>query len=336
MTLPSERFSQLRWLQNLVCIVALVGSGALVLAGLLGYGDSPKFWLVVAGGFGLFITLMMMILTPLLLKIESTMARQLSELRDLQDNMKSQANLLAGVEENTRISDAAKSLAHRDMELQALRTAIRESIHMQKWETTSHFIDEMERRFGFKDEADLLRGELDDERNSTIQAKLNEALGIIEKYFAGHHWEQAAHEIDRLSQVMPNDVRVQSLQDRMATLKEQYKKELRLQWDDAVRRSDTDLAIDLLRALDGYLSPAEAQAMQEQARTVFKDKLLQLGIQFRFAVTEKRWQDALTTGLEIVRDFPNVRMANEVREALDTLRDKARIEAQDAHAEHAS
>lgn len=336
MNSPSERFSQLRWLQNLVCVVALVGSGALVLAGLLGYGDSPKFWLVVAGGFGLFVTLMVMVLTPLLLKIESTMARQLSELRDLQDTLKNQTNLMAGVEENTRISDAAKSLAHRDQELDALRTAIRESIHLQKWETTSHFIDEIERRFGFKDEAELLHGELDDARNNTIQAKLDEALDIIEKHFAGHHWEQAAHEIDRLSQVLPNDVRVQSLHDRMASLKEQHKKELRLEWDDAVRRSDTDLAIDLLRALDGYLSPAEAKAMQEQARTVFKDKLLQLGIQFRFAVTEKRWQDALTTGLEIVRDYPNVRMASEVREALDTLRDRARLEAQGAHAEQAS
>ena len=79
-----------------------------------------------------------------------------------------------------------------------------------------------------------------------------------------------------------------------------------------------------LKELDQYLSPAEAKALQASARDVFKDKLLQLGVQFRFAVTEKRWHDALTIGMEIIHDFPNARMAGEVREALDTLRQRAR------------
>jgi hypothetical protein len=55
---------------------------------------------------------------------------------------------------------------------------------------------------------------------------------------------------------------------------------------------------------------------------VFKEKLLQLGVQFRFAVNEKRWQDALSVGLELVGSFPNARMANEVREALDVIRQR--------------
>jgi Mg/Co/Ni transporter MgtE len=100
---------------------------------------------------------------------------------------------------------------------------------------------------------------------------------------------------------------------------------LKLAWEEAVRRSDTDHAIDILRELDEYLSPAEAEALQASARDVFKEKLLQLGVQFRFAVTEKRWQDAVTIGLELVRDFPNARMAVEVREALDTLRERAAL-----------
>ena len=95
-------------------------------------------------------------------------------------------------------------------------------------------------------------------------------------------------------------------------------------WEEATQRSDTDHAIEILRELDQYLSPAEAHALQSSARHVFKEKLLQLGVQFRFAVNEKRWADALSTGLVLVRDFPNARMTNEVREALDTLRERAR------------
>jgi hypothetical protein len=114
----------------------------------------------------------------------------------------------------------------------------------------------------------------------------------------------------------------------MNVLKEQHKQELKLAWDEAIRRNDTDQAIDILKGLDQYLSPAEAQELQDSARHVFKEKLLQLGVQFRFAVNEKRWSDALTVGLDIIRDYPNARMANEVRDVLDTLREKARAAAE--------
>jgi hypothetical protein len=114
----------------------------------------------------------------------------------------------------------------------------------------------------------------------------------------------------------------------MAALQEEHKQELRLEWDEAVRRNDTDRAIDVLKELDQYLSAAEVQALQSSARDVFKEKLLQLGVQFRFAVTEKRWSDALATGLELIRDFPKARMATEVREAMDTLRERSRAVAE--------
>ncbi len=67
---------------------------------------------------------------------------------------------------------------------------------------------------------------------------------------------------------------------------------------------------------------------------MFKEKLLRLGVQFRFAVTERRWQDALAIGLEIIRDYPNARMASEVRDALDMLRQRAHesAESEPAHA----
>ncbi len=115
-----------------------------------------------------------------------------------------------------------------------------------------------------------------------------------------------------------------SLIERKKALREHPKQALLRSWDEAVRRSDVDNAIDILKELDEYLSPAEAESLQTAARDVFKEKLLQLGVKFRFAVTEKRWEDAVSTGMELVEEFPNARMANEVREALDTLRERAK------------
>lgn len=318
------RFSQIRWLQVVTCVAGALGGLLLALLGFAGFGSSASVWMVAAGGFFLFLAVFLMSLAPLLLKIESTIARQLNELRDFQELLGKQCTHLESIAENTSISDAAKSLARRDEELAALRTAIRSSIRSEAWDSALNLIEDMERRFGYKEEADRIREELDDARNDRIQARLSEAIEMIESHFESHQWERAEAEIDRLVHALPDDSRVHSLKDRLAALREQHKRELKQAWDDAVRRNDTDHAIDILKELDPYLSPAEAQAFKDSARNVFKEKLLQLGVQFRFAVTEKRWQDALSTGLEIVREFPNARMATEVREVLETLRERVR------------
>ena len=324
MSTPPGRFSQLRWLQNVASVTAIIGGVILMGLGIIGYGSSPGVWMFAAGAFFLYLVILSMTVTPLLLKIESTLVRQLGESRDLNEAVAKQTATLDVIVENTRISDAAKSLAHRDQEVEALRHAIRDDIRLEKWEAALTLIDEMERRFGYKEEADRIREELDDARNDRIQTRLAEAIEMVESHFQSHEWSRAESEIDRLLNALPDDSRVLGLQDRMNTLRIQHKQELRAAWDDAVRRSDTDHAIDVLKELDQHLSPAEAQALQVSARNVFKEKLLQLGVQFRFAVSERRWQDALTTGLELIRDFPNARMANEVRDVLDTLRERAR------------
>lgn len=329
MTGPPLGFSQLRWLHNLACLIGIVGGCVAIGLGAIGVGASPSAWLIVAGGFAVLIGVILMAMMPLFLRIEASLVRQLTELRELRNGVTANSAHLQLISANTGLSDAAKALTHREQEVQALRSAIREDISAQKWEAALKLIDEMEQRFGYKQEADAIREELDNARGDAIQAKLAEAIGVIEGHFKAHEWDRAQAVIDRLAHALPGNATVSSLHDRMKLAKEQHKQELKVAWDEASRRSDTDRAIDLLKELDQYLSPAEAHALQSSARHVFKEKLLQLGVQFRFAVTEKRWNDALTTGLELVRDFPNARMANEVREALDTLRERARQRAEE-------
>lgn len=327
MAAPDGRFSQLRWLQNVVCVAAMISAVGLMGLGIVGVGHPAggvNAWMIVGGSLLLFAAVMMMTFVPVMLEVESTLARQLSEMRDLNESISRHASLLEAIGENTRISDSAKSLAHREQEMDALRTAIRSDLRNQSWDAGATLIDEMERRFGCKEETDRFREELDDARNEAIQAKLHEAIEMIESHFQAYDWKRAQSEIDRLLHALPDNAQVSSLQDQMKTRKEEHKHELMSAWDDAVRRSDTDLAIDILKELDQHLSPAEAQAIQASARNVFKEKLLRYGVQFRFAVNEKRWQDALAVGLELIREFPNARMANEVRDALDTLRERAR------------
>ncbi len=328
MTLPTGRFTKTRWIQNAIAVIAMIGAAILMALGIAGKGSSAGVWMFAAGGFVLCAAIWLMTVTPLLLKVESNLARQLDSYRDLHEMLTKHTAMLETIAENTRISDAAKSLARRDQELDALRATIRDDIRKEKWEAGLTLIDEMERRFGYKEEAERIREELEDARKDRIQTRLSEAVEMIESHFQSHEWDRAQGEIDRLVNALPDDSRVLSLQDRIKALKDQHKQDLIAAWDDAVRRHDTDHAIDVLKELDVYMTPAEAQALQVSARNVFKEKLLQIGIQFRFAVTERRWNDALTTGLELIRDFPNARMANEVREVMDTLRERARQAAE--------
>lgn len=324
------RFSRLRTLQSVVCALGVVAGLVLVGMALGGQGAAAGAAYAVAGGMLVFAAIVAWTLSALVLKIESTTARQLDQLRDILDALKAQSARVDAVVENTRISDAAKSLAHRDEELDALRKAIHDDVRNQKWDLAFGLVSEIERRFGYQEEAQRLRAELTEARERFIAEKLDVALSMIDKHFADHDWDLAGHEIERLAQLMPDHPKVRSLPERMRELREARKVQLRRAWDEAVSRSDTDHAIEVLKELDQFLTPEEANVLKDAARHVFKERLLQLGVQFRFAVTEKRWQDALNTGLELVREFPNARMADEVRQLLDVLRERARQSAQPA------
>lgn len=93
----------------------------------------------------------------------------------------------------------------------------------------------------------------------------------------------------------------------------------------AVQRKETDRCLELLKELDLYLTPNEGSALREAASDVFRSKLHNLGTQFSIAVTEKRWDEALDIGQKIVNDFPNSKMAVEIRAKLDVLKQHVQI-----------
>lgn len=317
------RFSRLRRLQMTVCVLAILGGIILVFFGLTKEEVGVDLWLIVAGDFVLFLAIMLLTFVPLVIKIEASLARQLGELRDLNERLATHAVTLDAIAENTRISDAAKSLTHREQELDALRSAIQEDVRTEKWALAFKLLEVMEKRFGYVEEAQALRAETERARQAAIKQKLSEAFALMEHHFASFEWERAGGEIDRLVQLFPKHEQVRALPARMSALRDKRKKELQRAFNDAANRNDTDQAIDILKELDAYLTPEEGKALEDDARLVFKEKLLQLGVRFRFAVNEKRWHDALDTGVELVREFPNARMAREVQDSLNLLRERA-------------
>lgn len=259
----------------------------------------------------------------LLIKAEGNINRIHHDTLDVLDVIKRQERTIRVIADNSQISDAAKSIAHREREREALRQAIRDEMYSGNWDAASYLVDQMEQRFGYMQEAKALRAEIAQVREMTIEEKLNDVIGHIESLMNEAQWHRARQEIDRLMKLFPRHERITALPSELNRRRNARKQALLQQWQQAVQRNEIDTGIQILTELDAYLTPEEAQSLRDDARDVFKAHLLNLGVQFSLAVQEQRWRDALEIGLQIRQEFPNSRMAQEVAEKLDVLRVRA-------------
>jgi hypothetical protein len=301
--------------------LVMIGTGSLLLAGSLADATGA----VLLGGGVLLAAFVFMVHGVILIgmKAEANINRTHHHLLDMLDVLRRLEPLAKTISQNTEISDAARSITHREREGEVLRQAIREEMYAGHWETAFHLVDEMERRFGFKNEARELRDEMAQIREMTIEEKIGEALRHIEKLMEEYRWERARAESERLMKLFPRHERVTNLPAELNRRREARKQELIEQWKASVQREEIDRGIELLTELDQYLTREEAQSLQDSARHVFKARLLNLGVQFGLAVSEGRWRDALEVGLHVRQEFPNSRMAQEVEAKLDVLRIRA-------------
>ena len=303
----------------------MVGGAALVVLGATKVGWDEDAWLVVAGCAILGAAATAMVGVRLTLKIESNTSRLYNQVHELCESLDSFSKILSKISENTSISDAAKSIAHRPVERDAVRGAIYEEVRREDFEGAFHLIDDLESRLGYREEAERLRQEIRDACTEAFKDKLKLAMVHINGLFDAHDWATAETEIDRLGKVMPAEQKVQALRQTLDRKRAEYKKELLRSWNEEAAKNNVERCLEILKELDSYLTREEARSLQSSAREIFKERLLQLGMQFQFAVKEHRWSDALASGLEITEEFPNSRMAAEVKENMEALRTRAGI-----------
>ena len=237
--------------------------------------------------------------------------------------LEQQGQLLAKLVDLESLSDQAKSLIFRDREIEAFREAIHEMLMQQDYETAEALADNVEKKFGYADEAARLRQEVADNRKASIDEKIDSAIRRIDALVERHDWARAIRQAKRLYQMFPNNPKVAALPDGVEAQRTEHKRQLLQDYGEAIRKNDVEKGVELLTELDLYLTPQEAAALAESARGVLFAKLHNLGVQFALCVTEEQWEKAVATGEEIVRSYPNSRMAHEVRSKMDQLRAKA-------------
>jgi len=234
---------------------------------------------------------------------------------------------LTQINHSTRVSETAKAIAFRDADRRSLREAVFDKLQQQDFDAANKIIAEIAERPEYKELADQLRAQTHRYHDATDQERVNQLIAHIEKLLDDSQWARASAQIEGLIKTHPENEQVKTMRQILLDKKQQRKRMLLAAWDDAVKRQETDRSLEILKELDFYLTPNEALALQEAARDVFRTKLHNLGVQFAIAVTEKRWASALDIGQQIIKDFPNSRMSEEISGKIDVLRQNVHVQS---------
>jgi Skp family chaperone for outer membrane proteins len=315
--------ASVNWMYAVVLVVALA---VFVVGVLLAVQEgSQRNWVMLgAGCVGLLLVLCTWPLAIAQSAAHEAISKRAEEsMAVMSERLQAMTVILNEVHEAELLSDRAKSVAYREKDRDALRRAIREDIAKRDWEGALVLANEMESLFGYRQEAMKFREEVYKHQEEVFRRQINEGIAVIERHCKGEAWSDALREAERLMNTFKGDPQVVTLPQEIENRRQNHKAQLMASFQDALNRKDNDGAISLLKKLDLYLTRAEADAMQDTVRNLFKEKINDLRTQFALAVQDHKWGEAVRLGEIIVRDFPNSGIAREVREKLDTLRQRA-------------
>lgn len=328
-----QRFEHVRRSSVFAGILALGGVAGLVVATfyyIFADAKDERFLSILLGvsviSGSLFLASLYLFLSgvvEVLVKAEGTTFRMYDTMRDIHLAYLAANKHLEVIAENVQLSDGVRALMHRDRERTALRIAINEEIIRGDIEAAYALVEQLEARHGYKIEAGRMRQEVDVTCKRLNNHKVHEAVEQVRTLLDAQQWDGARRSMDRLLSNHPNSAEVKDLPRLFTVRRGEHKRRLLKDWDDAVRRNDVDRGITILKELDQYLTRNEAAALEESARGVFRTKLHNLGLQFSFAVSESSWREALDVGRQIMHEFPNSRMAQEVRDRMHVLEKRA-------------
>lgn len=308
--------ASLNWLYP----VALVLSIAVIAFGAYLASKGKGYSLVAAGCGGAFAVL---VAWPIGSAVSATRSQVNGLCDPIYERLEQFSVMLNELTEQQLLSDRAKQVAYREKDREALRRAIQEDIAKKDWEAALALVDEMDTGFGYKQEAERIRDEINQRFADHIRRQVQQGVATIDRHTANQQWAAAMREAQRLQQQFPTDEHVRNLTTEIEQRRSAFKHKLLDEYNDRIAAKDTDGAITVVKKLDFYLTPQEGLGMQDSVRQLFKDKLNRLLEQFTDAVHRNSFGEAYRIGTLIVTDYPNTQAARELRDKLDGLRARA-------------
>lgn len=245
------------------------------------------------------------------------------ETQEVRAQLRTMTRAIKDLQESMILSDDARRVINRKRERELLRRAIEEDIQIEDWDAAMVLVRELAERFGYRADAEEFREKIETARFTTMDRRVGEALRGLDALIASAEWEVALAESSRIARLYPDNPRTEGLRHRVGAARDRYKLDLERRFLVAAEAEDTDEAMDLLKRLDQHLTEREGEQFREVARGVIGRAKENLGVQFKLALRDRQWPRACELADRIIADFPNTRMADEVREMIDTIRERA-------------
>lgn len=234
--------------------------------------------------------------------------------------------MLNVISEQQLLSDRGKAVAYRDKDREALHRAIREETAGQHYDAAMLLVSDMENAFGYKQEADQLRSEINFARDTAIRRVVADARLRIDHACTSEKWDDAMVEATRVSDLYPAHELAAALPADVQARKDQFKRQLLDNFRDAISRKDEEAAMQLLNQMDMYLTPDEVRDIRETAKGVLKARIEGYRERYAACVREAKWREAIRIGEDIIAEFPTSKLAGEVSGMMDALLGRASAE----------
>ncbi len=267
--------------------------------------------------------LLAMVLAVVLAPASVGLVYLVGDVRRTREDLHGTIMALRSLGEQAALSDDARRVLHRSRERTLLRRAIEEDIAAEDWDAALVLSGELADRFGYRQDAEDFRRRIDRSRRATLEHQLGTAMARLEDLVLHRHWDEAQREAVRIARTFPDSPRAQAAPERVSREVERFKADLERQFLEAAEDDRVEEAMELLKRLDQHLREDEAAPFREVARGVIGKARDNLGAKFKLAVRDKRWVEAAGHGERIIAEFPNSKMAAEVRELLDGIRERA-------------
>ena len=245
------------------------------------------------------------------------------QLRVIGTSQKDHNHLLRTISDRLLISEVAKRAINREHDRGALQNVIREDIATGDFSAAMIQAKYLSQLYGYHEEAESFREQIQAARAAEHDHKVAQAIDKLDQMLTHCEWDAADAEAAKIQRLFPDSLRTKDIQRRVDEARQKHKIDLEREFLRAAERDDVDRAMELLREMDKYLTEQEAAPFRETARGVIGRQRDNLGVQFKLAIQDKDWKRAVSVGEQIIREFPNTKMADEVRSMLDVLRTRA-------------
>jgi len=297
-------------------ITAIVLSAGLAAAGIVQQSDA----LIGAGGLGL-VLILLALLTPAW--TAPSMHAPAVPMRDGAGKGEEVLELLRRIERNTVLSDHARRVVHREREVDVIREAIEAEIQRGRFSVAVSLCTEMAEVFGDREGAEAYRMRIAAAQESHEAQQVTAGLEALDRCLTQRDWAGVYREAARLRRLFPEAPMLHDLDARIAAARQAHRRALESTLGQALQADDVDRAMDTLRELDRFLDREDAARLAPLVQDLVARHRERLGVRFKSAVSEHRWSEAIRAGDVIVSEYPNTKMAEEVRGMLQVLRVRA-------------